>query len=801
MPNEQRQHRKGRMRRARQNELCDTVTGYKQHDHLPKKCRCSPPSAVDSDRSAQLLDLPDELLQRVTEQLPPNDVPCSLRLVCRELASRLRSPRHTAIHVGKHQQCDRLASRTLIPAPLLLHRWAAPGAGRCLTFKHKQQLLCCAARCGSVELLQQLERALGCCVPKEAVWSAAEEGHGHVCQWLREQALPWPSAREDVEWDDDALAEYRAWGKVAREGAACAGQAALYDSLVEQKELECWEWEEQWDDCDLRLEYPLAAMGGGHQRVVELVLRQVGARAGGGAGAGAGGGGSGSGSGGSSSWAEGLRDAAHGCLWAVRINDYDTFEWMMECVAAAERRKEGQGGAGAGAGSGAGQERLYGPPIAQYALMGYAAYGCDLPTLRRVHEICEQLDRQLAQEGRRPQDTAHSVPDDEDLRLDLELLDWAVAGAMVSPTPDWRAKVGWLVSELGYPRGPEELVARLAAARRAARAAEAAAVAAAAAAAAITVGGSGGNGGNGGGGEGRGAGWRLATQGTLQEQEGGAAGDEAGWRFGWNGEAAREQADKMGRMGRWLAAQPDAAERYRWLVGQGLKLGGGGMLEEAVRCGATDLVEELLGGEGGSSSGSGNSGVGGREGEVFGAEGVPEAAVEAAAGAGHVGVLRALYDRGRRMGMGVLHAAAAGGHLEAVEWLLRVLSCGGAGGAGGSVDLAAAAGRPGRKKQGTRLGALLTPKLLTLAAGSGSRRLVVWLRGLGCPWGEGALAAAAEGGSEELVEWMVRRGGCPMGVSGGRAGPCVCGLQLPAHPCNACNSRNEQAQCPLPNAA
>ncbi len=148
-------------------------------------------------RAAQLLDLPDDLLHRVTEQLPPNEVPCSLRLVCRELASRLRSPRHTAIRVGTAGTAQQqywygyvMYSRDLVPAHLLLGRWGAPGAGRCLTLTQKQQLLCCAARCGSMEVVQQLECALGCEVPKEAAWAAAAEGHGHVCDWLLARVRP-----------------------------------------------------------------------------------------------------------------------------------------------------------------------------------------------------------------------------------------------------------------------------------------------------------------------------------------------------------------------------------------------------------------------------------------------------------------------------------------------------------------------------------------------------------------------------------------------------------------------------------
>ncbi len=207
------------------------------------------------------------------------------------------------------------------------------------------------------------------------------------------------------------------------------------------------------------------------------------------------------------------------------------------------------------------------------------------------------------------------------------------------------------------------------------------------------------------------------------------------------GEYAEQLVRVLERTGWWLAAQRDAAERCTWLVGQGFELGGPGMLEEAVRCENTELVVELLG-EGSSSSSSSCSSIGrpggvqgGKEG--LGVEGIPEAAVEASAGRGHLEMLRSLYNRGRRMGVGVLHATAAGGHLAVVQWLLRVVPFGGGrveagGGAEGQQQGRGHGGKgqglgdAGAQGQRRGLARLLTAKLLTAAAGSGSRRLVVW---------------------------------------------------------------------------
>ncbi len=748
-------------------------------------------------RTTQLHDLPGELLQRIADQLPPNEVPCSLRLVCRELASRLHSPQHITIRLGTYQQCGDLARRALVPAALLLHRWAAPGAGSCLTLKQKQQLLCCAARCGSVEVLQQLEAALGCEAPREAAWSAAEEGHGHVCDWVADQMRTWHNC-DNTHWrldDVDQPKQYWERAYLALRAATCAGQKELHDRLLARRVHEHDPENELWVMQETDHDYAVAANGSCHQQVCELMLRHAEA------GQQASEMGKMDSSGGSSSSSR-LQDAAHGCLWAMRLHNHDLGSWLMKCIGRARRATTCGGEALPEA---ADQQRgIGGPAVSEFCALGYAAYGCDLPTLRRLYNVYARRSRQeqptrlcLSARRWRSSDSNYEIP----FLAWLLCLSWAMAGAMCSPTSDWRAKVEWLVREQGCPRGPEDLLRRRAAAKKAVEAAVGMSYeewveeredglhpAACFAAGSSPGGGPVAVGGvtPGRGHEGMAPDGGMVVGVDLRYVEDEEEEDDLSYRG-----AAEGIESNMERAGRWLAAQPYAAERYRWLRGQGFEIGGLGMLEEAVGCGNTELVEELLE-EGSSSSSSGSEcsgGSGGSGGSGMKAgvgptvNGIPEAAVTAAAGRGHVGVLRPLHMQGRRMGIRALHAAAVGGHLETVEWLLRVLSCAGGGGAAAGTDesrpppvqqqgnLQAQQGQ-GQAQEDARateqdsvLTQLLTAELLTHAARSGSRRLVVWLSGLGCPWTEGALAAAAEGGSEELVEWAVRSGECPMGVS------------------------------------
>ncbi|PNH03799.1 Ankyrin repeat domain-containing protein, partial [Tetrabaena socialis] len=113
-------------------------------------------------------------------------------------------------------------------------------------------------------------------------------------------------------------------------------------------------------------------------------------------------------------------------------------------------------------------------------------------------------------------------------------------------------------------------------------------------------------------------------------------------------------------------------------------------------------------------------------------------ATRCAAQGGHLAILKVLHAHGARIDHHVAAAAAAaGGHLPVMAWLVEALG-------------AATA---------------LTAGMYAGAARSGSAELLAWLHQHGCPWDASVVAAAASTGSEEQLEWLVERG-CPMGENG-----------------------------------
>ncbi|PNG99348.1 hypothetical protein TSOC_014877, partial [Tetrabaena socialis] len=158
------------------------------------------------------------------------------------------------------------------------------------------------------------------------------------------------------------------------------------------------------------------------------------------------------------------------------------------------------------------------------------------------------------------------------------------------------------------------------------------------------------------------------------------------------------------------ATKPDALPRLQWLRQQGypLDMGAG----KAAVAGNAEALRYVLG-HGGMA-------------DAF--------MMQRAARGGHVAVMEVLHARGVRCKKTVW-AAAAGGHLPAVAWLVETLDA----------------------------GAALTTHVFEAAAKAGSMELLRWLRARGCPWDATAFAAAAQGGSEEQLEWLAEQG-CLMGV-------------------------------------
>lgn len=290
----------------------------------------------------------------------------------------------------------------------------------------------------------------------------------------------------------------------------------------------------------------------------------------------------------------------------------------------------------------------------------------------------------------------------------------AVRAAAASPTPDWQAKVLWLLQQLAWG------------------AVDAAVSDCTAAAATLPSGNSG-----------------VAAAATRG----------------------------MGCVAAALARQPKLCDRLGWwtrLAGAaGLEPGA---LADAAAAGHAAGVELLLDlllpgvGTGGGLGGGGN-GAGAVEQQVvsWGEVGrALEAAAEKAAAGGHVGVLRVLGRRGllARVGVGALVGAAAErGRLEVARWLMD-----GDGATDGALGKEEGTGAPGaveseRQRQvqvpGPSWEQLLSVELMGVAAESGCMELVSYLYGKGCPWDEQAMNGAAAGGSKELLMWMAARG-CPV---------------------------------------
>ncbi|GFR44819.1 hypothetical protein Agub_g6156, partial [Astrephomene gubernaculifera] len=118
---------------------------------------------------------------------------------------------------------------------------------------------------------------------------------------------------------------------------------------------------------------------------------------------------------------------------------------------------------------------------------------------------------------------------------------------------------------------------------------------------------------------------------------------------------------------------------------------------------------------------------------------------------GHLEVLAVLHSLGYRLPVEAMQVAAENGHVAVVQWLFKTAQL------GGSADVAA-----------------------SWAARSGRLEVVGWLRqqqeygGGGCDsgWAPGTVASAAEGGSGEMMEWLVKNG-CPFRV------PAAAGLKDP----------------------
>ncbi|PNH04454.1 Ankyrin repeat domain-containing protein [Tetrabaena socialis] len=165
------------------------------------------------------------------------------------------------------------------------------------------------------------------------------------------------------------------------------------------------------------------------------------------------------------------------------------------------------------------------------------------------------------------------------------------------------------------------------------------------------------------------------------------------------------------------AQRVDSRERLEWLQQRGYPLTSD-LLREAAAHGNVDALEFLLA-----------QGV--ELGEVD--DDPPYDAPHYAASGGHLAALKVLHAHGAPLDDGTVAAAAGGGHLPVVAWLVETL---------GAAEALAA-------------------DVFANAAMSGNAELLAWLHEHGCPWDASVFTNAARWGSEEQLEWLAERG-CPM---------------------------------------
>ncbi len=137
-----------------------------------------------------LLDLPDNCIEHIVELLPANEVACSLRLVTTETARKLDKPTQFTVRIRTYNEGFSYVP-SIVPSHAVAARWGAPGAARGLALTQRKGLLCCMARSGGDHsAFLSLAEALGCKVEVEVLTAAAGGGHAGLCAQLLQQLMP-----------------------------------------------------------------------------------------------------------------------------------------------------------------------------------------------------------------------------------------------------------------------------------------------------------------------------------------------------------------------------------------------------------------------------------------------------------------------------------------------------------------------------------------------------------------------------------------------------------------------------------
>ncbi len=720
--------------------------------------------------SWRLFQLPDELLTRVLAQLPPNDIACNVRLVCKEVSAQLKGLQHITVSVGDKPARVRSkdSAELVVPARAL---WGQPGAGSGLTFDRRRQLLCQAARTGNIPVLDQLSRSLGCLVPESVLDAAASAGQLDLCKWLLQQH---PDPHHLITHD-----HLRNRSVVCE--AVCSGNTDLVGALldigfkltvqdlhhaVEKGNRAMCEWLTShgcpWAADTGRLSERLPAAAAAHKGDLQLLAWALSH-------------GKDDGSVHVPHGAQGklLSSVAHGCPLStlqqlyqqlcpalldadgvVNLTDANDILTCAACSPTPDWRDKVLWLAGQ-----APQLPLEAPGLAD----NLAA--CKEDAVERVGWLRER--GLLLTEPDVGEELALFAAGEGNLQLLEYLMDEGLpdlpegreAGAGVGLGGDAQGYESDEEGEEGAWDGEEEE------------------------------------------GDGQGpGGWEW--QPPLGVQETDESGDEG-----------EEEEDE--EAGGGAGAGDEAGVGQAAAVGAGGEEGTGGEGGQVTAAAAAQAAGDLAGQAAEGEEEDEEEGEEASESEGYAVDdwerllewGVPGLVLVALDGC-HLHVLKALHARGVSMAMCSMVQAARQGDLPLVQWLMEVqgrlpAATGGGGGQGslqgcvgaglggggdqqgqaaGAADGATGSGGQGlgeqqaQDEQQRRLQVLLrllnrrrqrlTSKVMDEALVSKNEGLVRWLRGVGCPWSSDALEQLAWWGSEELLQWAVEEGGCPMPVSG-----------------------------------
>ncbi|KXZ47939.1 hypothetical protein GPECTOR_31g301 [Gonium pectorale] len=170
--------------------------------------------------------IPD-LVERIARHLPPNELPCTLRLVDKATAALFSGPHHTTVRLSQP-----------VPHHAFAFVWGQPGATRPLTFTQRQQLLCLTAATGVAPNLELLLSHPDNVLSPAAMEAAASAGQLATCLRLHQAGCPWGDALQEAAGAghqsacEGLLAAGCPWSWGAVSSAARGGHLALTGAMA-----------------------------------------------------------------------------------------------------------------------------------------------------------------------------------------------------------------------------------------------------------------------------------------------------------------------------------------------------------------------------------------------------------------------------------------------------------------------------------------------------------------------------------------------------------------------------------------